>query len=366
MPLAGKEGGGGRGILRGSRDREVRDNVMRGEGLPTLEDVARDSGVSTATVSRCLNDPSRVALHTRERVLASIASLGYSPNFGARALAAKRTNTFGAVIPTMDSAIFARGLQAFQDELGRNDATLLVSSSSYDPEIEERQVRTMIARGADGLLLIGRRRGKSVERFLARQGVPVVIAWTIGKAGPHSVVGFDNAAGAAALARRAIELGHRRFAFLSGERRANDRAADRVLGVRRALRAHGLDPDALAVEESPYAIAEAGEAFRRLVETRPRPSIVMCGNDVQAVGALMMARELGLSVPGDVSVTGFDDIELATVVAPALTTVHVPHRDMGRRAAEVLLAHVRGVDGPRRVKLPTRLVERDSLAAPPD
>jgi len=339
---------------------------MKGEELPTLEDVARDAGVSTATVSRCVNEPWRVAEGTRNRVLDSISRLGYSPNFGARALAARRTDTFGAVIPTMTNAIFARGLQAFQDELGRNDATLLVSSSSYDPAIEERQVRTMIARGADGLLLIGKRRSKEIDRFLERRGVPVVIAWTVGKAGPYSFVGFDNAAGAAALARRAIELGHRRFAFLGGLRRTNDRANDRVLGVRRALREHDLDPDALAIEEVPYSIDRAGEAFGRLVQGCPRPSIVMCGNDVQAVGALKMARRMGLSVPRDISVTGFDDIELATVVEPALTTVHVPHRDMGRKAAEVLLAQVRGTDGPQRIRLPTAIVERESLARPPD
>jgi len=338
---------------------------MNEDVLPTLEDVAQDAGVSTATVSRCLNDPSRVAEITRNRVLASVARLGYLPNFGARALAAKRTDTYGAIIPTMTNAIFARGLQAFQDELARNDATLLVASSSYDPMIEEQQIRTMIARGIDGLLLIGTRRSKEIDRLLIRRGMPVVIAWTIGRADPHSFVGFDNAAAAAAMAQRAIDLGHRRFAFLSGERRRNDRAADRVRGVKRALKSAGLDPAELAIEESSYSFEDAGIAFRRLIERDPRAGVVMCGNDVQAVGALRMAHDMGLSVPGDVSITGFDDIELATVVEPALTTVHVPHRAMGRRAAEVLLARVRGDGPPQRVKLPTSIVERQSLAAPP-
>lgn len=301
---------------------------------------------------------------TRERVLAAISALGYAPNFGAQALAAKRTNTFGAVIPTMTNAIFARGLQAFQDELTRNDATLLVSSSSYDPDIEERQIRTMIARGADGLLLIGTRRNRSVTRFLEQRGVPVVIAWTIGPAHRRSFVGFDNVAGSAALAARAIALGHRRFAFLSAERRLNDRAADRVRGVRQALRTHDLDPDAMPVQEAPYAIEAAMAAFAKLMQLRPRPGIVMCGNDVQAVGAIKQAQVMGLSVPREVSITGFDDIELAHVISPALTTVHVPHREMGRRAAEVLLACTRGESVPQRVRLPTRIVERESLAAP--
>ena len=332
--------------------------------LPTLEDVARDTGVSTATVSRCLNTPWRVAERTRDRILTSVEKLGYLPNFGAQAWASQRTNTFGAIIPTMTNAIFARGLQSFQDRLMSNNATLLVSSSSYDPAVEEAQIRTMIARGADGLLLIGARRSEAIERFLEDRGMPVVIAWTIGKAGPFSFVGFDNIAGTAALAERAIALGHRRFAFLSAIRHMNDRASERVRGVRRALRAHGLDAEGLPIVEAPYSFDAAGEAFKHLMRQPAPPSIVMCGNDVQAVGALKMARRLGLSVPGEVSITGFDDIELANVVDPGLTTVHVPHREMGTCAADVLLAQVRGAAGPQRIKLPTTIVERESLAAP--
>ena len=107
--------------------------------VPTVEDVARHAGVSTATVSRCLNMPHRVTEQTRERVMDAVRELGYAPNFGARALAAKRTNTFGAIIPTMENAIFARGLQAFQEELHANGVTMLVASSSYEPDLEEEQ-----------------------------------------------------------------------------------------------------------------------------------------------------------------------------------------------------------------------------------
>ena len=333
--------------------------------LPTLEDVARETRVSTATVSRCLNEPWRVAEPTRNRILASVAELGYTPNFGARALAAKRTDTFGAVVPTLSNAVFARGLQAFQDELSRNGATLLVSSSSYDDRVEEAQIRTMVARGADGLLLIGKRRGEAVYRFLERRGIPVVIAWTIARPGPWSYVGFDNAAGIAALTERAVALGHERFAFLGAERAMNDRAAERVRGARRVWRRHGLDVAALPVVEVPYDIDAAGDAFARLMARAPRPTVVMCGNDVQAVGALKRAHALGIGVPEEVSITGFDDLEIASVVTPGLTTVHVPHRDMGRRAAEVLLAQARGDDDPRGVRLSTRVVERQSLGPPP-
>ena len=332
---------------------------------PTLEDVARRSGVSTATVSRCLNVPERVAPATRERVERAVAALGYTPNFGARALMSRRTDTFGAVIPTLENAIFARGLQAFQEALVARGATLLVASSSYDPAIEASEIRALVARGAEGLLLIGTDRAPGVARLLERRRTPVVVAWTWSASRRGSCVGFDNAAASRGLAARALELGHRRFAYVSAARAGNDRARERVAGAARALADAGLDPGSMPVIETVYSIEAGGDAFEAALARSPRPSVVMCGNDVLAVGAVRRARALGLDVPGDVSITGFDDIELATVVEPALTTVHVPHREMGRRAAELLFARAREGSAHARVRLDTRLVERESLGPPP-
>ena len=139
--------------------------------VPTISDVARAAGVSTATVSRCLNSPDVVQAATRTRVMEAVESLGYTPNFGARGLRARRTFTIGAVIPTMENAIFARGLQAFQETLNENGVTLLVASSRYRQDLEERQIHNLIARGVDGLLLIGYRRSATIEETLRRRGV---------------------------------------------------------------------------------------------------------------------------------------------------------------------------------------------------
>lgn len=331
--------------------------------LPTLEDVAKRAQVSTATVSRCLNTPDRVAESTRDKVNTAVAALGYSPNFGAKALASKRTNTYGAIIPTMANAIFAKGLQAFQEALTEHGSTLLVASSYYDPKIEEQQIRSMVARGADGLLLIGKSRSEQIYQFLEQQNIPIVLAWSFDASSKYNMVGFDNAAAMFKLTQRAIELGHRKFAFLSAERTSNDRAAERVKGTQQALAAAGMDPDNMPILEAPYSIAEAGEAFEQLMNSDSRPTIVMCGNDVQAVGALKKARELGIDVPGEISITGFDDLEIADIVEPGITTVHVPHRQMGRKSAELLVTG--GIqNNPKQTKLDTYLVERGSLAAP--
>lgn len=331
--------------------------------IPTLDDVARAAGVSTATVSRCLNTPDRVVEKTRIKVMQAVETLGYTPNFGARAMAAKRTYTIGAIIPTMENAIFARGLQAFQEELHARGYTLLVSSTAYKPDAEAEQIKTLVSRGADGLLLIGYERDPAIYDFLRRRAVPTMIAWAISHNSDHPSIGFDNRASMRALADHVIACGHERIAMISGITKGNDRAADRIAGVRDALAARGRDPQSLTVIETSYDIDDGADAFEQLMQRDTPPTVVMCGNDVLAVGASGRARSMGLHVPGDVSITGFDDIELARIVTPSLTTVHVPHREMGRRAATELIKMLEsGAPGPV-IELQSNLCLRESLAA---
>lgn len=331
----------------------------------TLLDVAAAAGVSTATVSRCLNFPDQVADLTRERVMTAVTDLGYSPNFGARAMAARRTNTIGAIIPTMENAIFARGLQAFQEELRVHGFTMLVASTSYRPEIEDEQIRSLVARGADALLLIGHERDPETYRFLEAQGVPAIISWTYDANSPRPSVGFDNKAAIAEMATTIIEMGHRNIALISAETSMNDRAYARLLGVKEAMLAAGLNPDDLQVIETPYGIETGAVAFETMIKNTPCPTAVFCGNDVLAVGALRRAHEMGMSVPKDVSIIGFDDIELAQITNPPLTTVHVPHREMGRRAALSLANLLKDGTPLENIELPAKAVFRGTHAAAP-
>ncbi|WP_171102118.1 LacI family DNA-binding transcriptional regulator [Ruegeria sp. HKCCD7255] len=328
---------------------------------PTLGDVAKKAGVSTATVSRCLNDPKRVVEATRERVMSAVEALGYTPNFAAQVMAAKRSLTIGAIIPTMENAIFARGLQAFQEELHNRGYTLLVSSSAYDPKIEKEQIRTLVARGADGILLIGHERDPAIHDYLARQNVPALVAWSYRSDAPLPSIGFDNRAAMFDLTCKVLDHGHKSIAMISGISSGNDRARERIEGFQAAATANGLDPQALPIIESSYDIESGAAAFSKLITSTPRPSAVLCGNDVLAAGAIKRATEMGLHVPNDVSITGFDDIELARVVSPALTTVHVPHRKMGRRAADMLIAMVEGSFSGTSKQLETHIIERASL-----
>lgn len=340
--------------------------MAKGTKLPTLADVARAAEVSTATVSRCLNAPDRVVEETRARVLAAVQALGYTPNFGAKVLAARHTNTIGAVIPTMENAVFARGLQAFQEELRMNGKTLLLASCGYQQDLEDEQVRALVARGADALMLIGFDRTPSLYDFVDRHGIPTLVTWSHDPAQGRPSIGFDNRAAMAELAGLVLSLGHRRIGCISAPTATNDRARGRVEGVRLAMAAGGLAPDDLHLIETPYGIETGEAAFLHLMSEAPGTTAVICGNDVLAIGALRAAQTMGLSVPADVSVTGFDDIEIATLAQPALTTVHVPHREMGRRAARYLLDMLRTGSGEGNVLLQTEIRQRRSLGiAPP-
>ena len=305
--------------------------------IPTLSDVAKAACVSTATVSRCLNENQKVSPKTLERVTKAVKELGYTPNYHARAMAAKQSHTVGAIIPTMENSIFARGLQAFQETLFEQKYNLLVSSSAYQPKREAQQIRELVARGADGLLLIGFERDEAIYDFLAQRNIPVVLAWASRENSDHACVGFDNRAAMRMLTDKVIEMGHRQIGIISGIIEGNDRAAERLAGIRDSWHAHGGRLDELSIIETPYGTENGGVALEQLIQATPRPSIIICGNDVLATGAISKARDLGIKIPDDISITGFDDIELAKHVFPALTTVHVPHRQMGHIAAKSLI-----------------------------
>lgn len=329
--------------------------------IPTLKDVARLANVSTATVSRCMNEPHKVSGKTREIVMAAVKELGYAPNFGGRFLASGKAGTFGAVVPTMMNAIFANVLQAFEEEITKSNSNLLVASSSYEPEIEEAQIRALVARGVDGLLLIGAFRNPELYSYLENRNTPYVVAWAYRDASDKVFVGYDNKAAMQKMVETVLSYGHRNIAMISGITAANDRALDRRAGVLAAIDGSGISDIELQVVETPYSIQDGASAMTTLMNAPTRPTAVICGNDVLAAGAVLAAREMNISVPQDVSVTGFDDNEIASISYPALTTVHFSQYDMGRASARALLSQKATNLKSDSVELETRIIVRDSL-----
>lgn len=339
---------------------------LHGSLQPTLDDVARQAGVSTATVSRCLSAPNKVRPKLRGRVQEAIRATGYHPHGAARALASKRTNTIGAVLPTLDNAIFAKVAQTLQDALDARGRTLLLASSDYRPDRERSQIENLIVRGVDGIMLTGELREPSLYRLLEKRGIRYVNTYVHHPLSAHPTIGFDNVAAMEKVVAYLYDLGHRSFAMIGGIAAGNDRAEERIRGTREALMRRSIELPRDRIFERPYSITAGREAFRKLNATEEPPTAVVCGNDVLALGAMLEAVSLGRAVPGNVSITGFDDLEMAREIAPGLTTIHAPLVDMGRRAADYLTAEEADLDDTvQHVELRAELVVRGSTGPAP-
>jgi LacI family transcriptional regulator len=304
----------------------------------TLHDVAREAGCSLATASRVMNDNQAVGDEVRERVMQTAARLGYVPNGSARALRSTQTRLVGAVIPTVDHAIYASMINALQERLGEKRISLILSTSMYDPELELQQVRRLIERGVEAVVLVGAQHKPLTLELLDRHRIPYVQTYPARSSGSGVAIGFDNESAGRAAARFLFDLGHRRLAMIAGITRDNDRAHDRVTGFMAELAAEGLDPAAVPIREAPYSVAAGAAAMQSLLTATQRPTAVFCASDILAAGAIKQCHAAGVDVPGAISVLGFDNLEIAELTTPELTTFEVPARDMGRLAADYLTA----------------------------
>ena len=329
-----------------------------------LSDVARLAKVSTATASRALTLPHKVRPATATRVQEAACSLGYVAHGAARALATRRTHTIGAVIPTLDNAIFANIMHALQKTLDAAGYTLLLACHEFDGAAEANVTRALLARGIDGLVLFGTSHDRQLYAMIEARRIPYVLAWAFDESGRHPSVGFVHRAAARQLAEHLLDLGHREFAMICGILAGNERVRQRVRGVREALAARGLQLAPGRLIEKPYSLASGREGLRVLMSDPNPPTAVMCGNDVLAIGAIAECAALGIRVPQQLSVTGFDDMEIASLLSPGLTTMHFPADELGRLAAEHLLAQLSGRHTQWQRELAVELKVRGTTAPP--
>ncbi|HEX2202769.1 MAG TPA: LacI family DNA-binding transcriptional regulator [Longimicrobium sp.] len=301
----------------------------------TIRDVARRAGVSVATVSRVLNGSELVRDETRRRVEGAAAELRYTPNGAARSLITRRTGTFGVVLPDLFGEFFSEVIRGM-DPLARGRGYHLLLSSSHD---EQREIEFALGamRGrVDGLVVMSPNVGAAALAPSLPPDTPVVLLNCDAAGSPFSALAVDNAGGARAVVRHLASLGHTRIGMLRGGD-ANVDARERQRGYREALAEAGLE-GAGGRWEAPGGFTEAGghRATLELVRRPDAPTALFCANDSMAVGALSALHELGLGVPGDVAVAGFDDIPIARYLSPPLTSVHVDVHRLGERAIELL------------------------------
>ncbi|OGA47614.1 MAG: hypothetical protein A3F74_23025 [Betaproteobacteria bacterium RIFCSPLOWO2_12_FULL_62_58] len=323
-----------------------------------LIDVARLAQVSTATVSRALSNPGRVSAQALRRVESAVQQLRYVPHGAARALRSQRTRAIGAVVPTLSNAIFADYTQALHKALEARGYRMLLACNEYDPVSEEALVAPLLEHGIDALVLVGRDHSAGLFRNMEEHRLPYVLTWTTSDSSERPCIGFRNREAAAHVADYLIDLQHREFAMIAGIGRGNDRARERVEGVRMALAARGLQLKPARILESPYSFMAGRQAMRKLMSLTPQPTAVICGNDVLAIGALAECHAMGVDVPRTVSITGFDDMQMASITIPPLTTVRVPTEKLGQLAADYIVNRVEGAEGTVTPELTVDLVVR--------
>jgi len=323
---------------------------------PRLADIAALAGVSLATASRTLSQPGIVSPETRGRVRAAVAELGG----GWRLAGARPAGDAGvaAIVPTLDNAIFARCLQAMQTTLAEAGRHLLVASSEFHPDTEMSVIRGMLARGVDGLILVGAHRSDEAWALLDGAGVPVVLTYC--RAQGFDAVVVDNRAAGRLAAEHLLDLGHTRLGVVCGATRWNDRQRARLDGVRDAIASRGFDLPEWRVSEQDFTLAGGRGGCSALLSLAEPPTAIVCGIDYLAVGCLVEAQARSLTVPGDLSIVGIDNLEMAAHLSPSLTTVHIPTARIGTTAAQRILERLAGHEGPRVTELPIELVVRRS------
>lgn len=344
-------------------ERALRNRLQETAYRVRVTDVASLAGCAPATVSRVLNNPDKVSPEKRARVEWAMQELGYVRNHAARALRSQRSNMVGVLIPTLDYALYARMVGAASMTLSEAGISTLIATYDYDLDEEVREARNLLERGAEGLMLVGDNHRPGLHEMLDQSGVPYVCTYVSNPRGSHPTVGFDNAAAAAKLAQHILHLGHRRIAVISGLTKDNDRTTERLEGIRAELLRHNIElPDAMVVE-SPYLIHSGRKSCAQLLSRNtPRPTAIICGNDILALGALSECQAHGIDVPNDISVVGFDNLEFSAHSNPPLTTIDVPAGEMGESAASYILGSLGGQIVSKHNPVEVELILRGSSA----
>jgi DNA-binding LacI/PurR family transcriptional regulator len=330
---------------------------------PTIYDVARLAGVSTATVSRALNDTGQVAEPKRAAIDAAVEQLGYRPNTIARSLVTRATQTIALLLPDITNPFYAELVAGIQALTLERDYTMLLCTTGFDPELEERYLRLLRAKHVDGALVDGLvLPPERIARFV-EDGFPIVCLDRDVSSPAVPLVQVDNRMGARMATEHLLALGHRRIAHIMGSpARISE---ERLLGYQGALEAAGVSPDSALVALGGFTETGGHDAMRALLASAPDLTAVFAANDLSAIGAINAIVASGRSVPRDVSMVGFDDLRLARFTSPPLTTVRQPADEIARHSTELLLGMIGGRK-PRKIHhlFVPELVVRSSTGAP--
>lgn len=329
----------------------------------TLTDVAEAAGVSMATASRALtNSDHPVAQETRQRIVRLAEELGYQPNLIARSLRTDRTSMVGIIVENILSPFIPPIIRGIQDHLKRYDYCSIIISSDWDPEVEAEAIRSLRNRQTDGIILVESWH-RSPETALGLADKPHVFVHRLfNSLCPNSVVP-DGRYGARLAIKHLAELGHRRIAYINGPE-GWDVTAHRMAGCQEELAAWGIPFDPTLVERGDWEVQSGYVAAQKLIALKKPPTAVFAANDLMALGAIHALQEVGLRVPEDIAVVGYDDRDFSGFVRPAITTVRMPCQKMGRAAAQLLLSLCNeGIEAAEPIRVRGSLIVRESCGA---
>ena len=305
----------------------------------TMKDVADLANVGTITVSRVLRTPEKVSEPKRQRVQNAIAQLGYVPDNTAGALSSSKSRIFGAIVSTISDSVFASTLDGLSSTLRAAGYELLLTSTGYDPDVEEDALRALLARRPDGIVLTSTSHSAGVTKLIKSLSIPAVEIWQLPSAPLDIAVGFSNFQAAYDMARHLIDSGRKSIAFLGGDGPRDARGRRRREGYLAALNAAGVPPITWSnKEQGAVSGIETGAAFfDGCLNANPHIDAVMCVSDIVAVGVLCEARRRNVEVPGDLAVAGFGGFEVSMPSGFDLTTIEVPGKEIGIASAKALL-----------------------------
>ncbi|WP_169309233.1 LacI family DNA-binding transcriptional regulator [Desulforhopalus sp. IMCC35007] len=333
--------------------------------MSTILDVARLAGVSTATVSRVINMPESVRENTRNKVLQAMEKCSYKYNSLARGFVTKRSNTIGLIIPNINNPVFAESTMGVQEHADKKNTRVILGNSYYKYSQEENLVKVLRESQIDGLIITTTNLKGNVLKNLVDEKFPFVLLFSTVKGGPFSAVGIDNYKGGYLATEHLVNLGHKRIGMVAGNFSMTDRSYHRWHGYKGCLRDSGLTYSKELLVQTDYSLSGGEASIKKLLCLPSPPTAVFCSNDYIALGALKGARDMGLTLPADLSIVGFDDMQTASYMVPALTTVHQPAYEMGRRAAEVLFQLIESPGKPLQDMMETNLIVRESTTAIP-
>ncbi|MFA3920662.1 LacI family DNA-binding transcriptional regulator [Ruegeria hyattellae] len=310
------------------------------KGKANLIKVAEHAGVSAMTVSRVINQPSKVADATRQRVEAALDALGYVPNLAANTLRRKRSGVIVAMVPTIDNSVFSDTIQGISDALETAGYQLLLGCTSYSLEKEEKLTRAFLGRRPDGVILTGSLHTDVTRNLLSNAGIPVVEMWDIAEGHIDMAVGFDNFQAGYDIATYMLGRGYKNIGYVAGteDHEAHEnRAAKRSAGIYAAFEDACLPPPVRKNVDDPLNIECCGAKAADLVASHKEIDALICANEIIGVGAIKALQLGGLVVPDDVSVAGIGDASIAGLIHPGLTTIRILGNRIGQRSAEVIL-----------------------------